>query len=102
LPVGLSICEDFGRRAADRATTVSQNPIQDLSTAGAQVMINASASRSGWAGKHDFESSVGRAGEAIWSAAGLCDQVGGNDELVFGGNSVSSTRRGTHRQREGF
>jgi len=74
LPVGLSICEDLWNDERLIARRLyHQNPIQDLSTAGAQVMIKCKrfAVR---VGKHDFEIELfGRAGEAIWSAAGLCE-----------------------------
>src|SRR3954453_19989805 len=54
LPVGLSICEDLwnDERLIPRRL-YHQNPIADLSTAGAQLMINASASPF-VLGKHDF------------------------------------------------
>jgi NAD+ synthetase len=87
---GLSICEDLwndeqliGRRL------YHQNPIADLNAAGAELLINASASPF-VVGKHDFRlelfsAQVKRFGKPLV----YVNQVGGNDELVFDGNSVA-------------
>jgi NAD+ synthase (glutamine-hydrolysing) len=65
------------------------NPIADLHHAGAQVVINASASPF-VAGKHDFRLEL-FASQARQFSHPLVyvNQVGGNDELVFDGNSVA-------------
>src|SRR6202035_3048350 len=65
-----------------------QNPIADLHAAGAQVLINTSASPF-VVGKHEFRlglfaSQVKQFGKPLV----YVNQVGGNDELVFDGNSV--------------
>jgi NAD+ synthase (glutamine-hydrolysing) len=88
LPVGLSICEDLwnDERLIPRRL-YHQNPIADLSTAGAQVMINSSASPF-VAGKHDFRRSLfGAQAKRFGRPLIYVNQVGGNDELVFDGNS---------------
>jgi NAD+ synthetase len=88
LAVGLSICEDLwnDERLIPRRL-YHQNPIADLTTAGAQVMINASASPF-VVGKHDFRIEL-FGGQARQFGRPLIhvNQVGGNDELVFDGNS---------------
>src|SRR5947207_1788229 len=88
-PMGLSICEDLwnDEKMVPRRL-YHQNPIADLHTAGAQVMINASASPF-VVGKHKFRvelfsSQVKQFGKPLV----YVNQVGGNDELVFDGNSV--------------
>ncbi len=88
-PMGLSICEDLwnDEKMVPRRL-YHQNPIADLNTAGAQVMINASASPF-VVGKHKFRvelfgSQVRQFGKPLV----YVNQVGGNDELVFDGNSV--------------
>jgi NAD+ synthase (glutamine-hydrolysing) len=88
-PMGLSICEDLwnDEKMVPRRL-YHQNPIADLNTAGAQVMINASASPF-VVGKHKFRvelfsSQVKQFGKPLV----YVNQVGGNDELVFDGNSV--------------
>ena len=65
-----------------------QNPIADLNAAGAQILVNASASPF-VVGKHAFRlklfaEQVRRFGKPLV----YVNQVGGNDELVFDGNSV--------------
>jgi NAD+ synthetase len=94
-PVGLSICEDlWNDEKFIPRRLYHQNPIADLSAAGAALMINASASPF-VAGKHDFRLKLfgGQAKEfgrpLIW-----VNQVGGNDELVFDGNSCAFDAQG--------
>ena len=87
--VGVSICEDLWN---DERLTPRRlyhvNPIHDLHTAGADLVVNASASPF-VVGKHEFRlklfaSQVERIGKPLV----YVNQVGGNDELVFDGNSV--------------
>src|SRR2546430_7384011 len=94
-PMGLSICEDLwnDEKMVPRRL-YHQNPIADLHTAGAQVMINASASPF-VVGKHRFRvelfsSQVKQFGKPLV----YVNQVGGNDELVFDGNSVVFDAKG--------
>jgi NAD+ synthase (glutamine-hydrolysing) len=86
---GLSICEDLwnDERLITRRL-YHRNPIADLCHAGAQLMINTSASPF-VVGKHEFRiklfsSQVRQYGQPLV----YVNQVGGNDELVFDGNSV--------------
>lgn len=86
---GLSICEDLwnDERLISRRL-YHRNPIADLHHAGAQLMINTSASPF-VVGKHKFRlelfsSQVRQYGQPLV----YVNQVGGNDELVFDGNSV--------------
>ncbi len=94
-PMGLSICEDLWNDEKMEARRLyHQNPIADLNTAGAQVMINASASPF-VVGKHKFRvelfgSQVRQFGKPLV----YVNQVGGNDELVFDGNSVVFDAKG--------
>ena len=93
--VGLSICEDLwnDERLIDRRL-YHQNPIADLDAAGADVMVNCSASPY-VAGKHDFRLKL-LASQAERAGATLVyvNQVGGNDELVFDGCSMVVDARG--------
>ncbi len=87
-PVGLSICEDLwnDERLISRRL-YHQNPIKDLSTAGARIMINSSASPF-VVGKHDFRLKLfGDQARQFGKPLFYVNQVGGNDELVFDGNS---------------
>jgi NAD+ synthase (glutamine-hydrolysing) len=87
--IGLSICEDLWNDERLIARRLyHQNPIQELFAAGAEVMVNASASPF-VVGKHAFRielfgSQVKRFGRPLV----YVNQVGGNDELVFDGNSM--------------
>ncbi len=87
--VGLSICEDLwnDERLVPRRL-YHQNPIAALHAAGAQMMINSSASPF-VVGKHDFrlELFAAQARQFVRPLV-YVNQVGGNDELVFDGNSV--------------
>ncbi|HWE03816.1 MAG TPA: NAD+ synthase [Tepidisphaeraceae bacterium] len=93
--VGLSVCEDLWN---DEKMAPHQlyhvNPIADLHAAGAEVMVNASASPFVVA-KHQFRLAL-FASQAKQFGAPLVyvNQVGGNDELVFDGNSVVVDARG--------
>jgi NAD+ synthase (glutamine-hydrolysing) len=85
---GLSICEDLWNDEKMIARRLyHQNPIADLNAAGAQLLINASASPF-VLGKHDFRlqlfsEQVRRFNKPLV----YVNQVGGNDELIFDGNS---------------
>src|SRR5665213_955403 len=87
--VGLSICEDLWndeRMVAHQLYHV--NPIADLHAAGADVMVNASASPF-VVGKHEFRLALfGSQARQFHTPLVYVNQVGGNDELVFDGNSV--------------
>jgi NAD+ synthase (glutamine-hydrolysing) len=93
--VGISICEDLwndekliGRRL------YHQNPIADLHAAGAQLLVNASASPF-VLGKHDFRLELFAAqAKQVGKPLIVVNQVGGNDELVFDGNSVAFDAHG--------
>ena len=87
--VGLSICEDLWN---DEKMVPHQlyhvNPIADLHAAGAEVMVNASASPF-VVGKHEFRLALfGSQARQFRTPLVYVNQVGGNDELVFDGNSV--------------
>ena len=87
---GLSICEDLWNDEQLIARRLyHQNPIADLNAAGAEILVNSSASPF-VVGKHAFRlelfsAQVKRFGKPLV----YVNQVGGNDELVFDGNSVA-------------
>jgi NAD+ synthase/NAD+ synthase (glutamine-hydrolysing) len=87
--VGISICEDLwnDERLVERRL-YHANPIADLDAAGAQLLVNASASPF-VAGKHAFRLELfGAQAKRFGKPLIYVNQVGGNDELVFDGNSV--------------
>jgi NAD+ synthetase len=95
VPTGVSICEDLwnDERLIPRRL-YHQNPLRDLQQAGAELMINLSASPF-VAGKHAFRREL-FAEQARRHGTPLLfvNQVGGNDELVFDGNSCAFDAEG--------
>lgn len=85
---GLSICEDLWNDEKLIARRLyHKNPIADLNAAGAEILINASASPF-VLGKHDFRLQLfGEQVKRFNKPLIYVNQVGGNDELVFDGNS---------------
>jgi NAD+ synthase (glutamine-hydrolysing) len=88
-PVGLSICEDLWNDERLIARRLyHENPIADLDAAGAEVMINCSASPF-VVGKQDFRIQLfGSQAKQFGTPLIYVNQVGGNDELVFDGCSM--------------
>ncbi|MCX8156462.1 MAG: NAD+ synthase [Verrucomicrobiae bacterium] len=88
--LGLTICEDiWNDEDFWRERRYRRNPCRDLAQAGAEVIVNCSASP--WhLGKtrtrHDMVSSMAR---HIGRPIVYCNLVGGNDELVFDGQSLA-------------
>ncbi len=93
--IGLSICEDLWNDERLIARRLyHQNPMADLHLAGAQVLVNTSASPF-VLGKHEFRvklfsSQVRQFGKPLV----YVNQVGGNDELVFDGCSMVLSAQG--------
>jgi NAD+ synthase (glutamine-hydrolysing) len=86
--VGQSICEDLWNDEQLIARRLyHQNPISDLIAAGAELLVNCSASPF-VVGKHDFRLELfGAQAKRFGKPIVYVNQVGGNDELVFDGNS---------------
>jgi NAD+ synthetase len=87
--VGVSICEDLwnDERLIPRRL-YHENPIADLDAAGAEVLINSSASPF-VEGKHAFRLELFAAqARRFGKPLVYVNQVGGDDELIFDGNSV--------------
>ncbi len=94
-PVGLSICEDlWNDEKMIPRRLYHENPIRELSTAGAEVMVNISASPF-VVGKHDFRLKLFASQVRQFNRPLIyVNQVGGNDELVFDGNSAAFDAEG--------
>lgn len=86
--VGLSICEDLWNDERLIARRLyHQNPIRDLHQAGADLLVNSSASPF-VLGKHTFRVALfGAQARTVGKPLVYVNQVGGNDELVFDGAS---------------
>jgi NAD+ synthase (glutamine-hydrolysing) len=95
IPVGISICEDlWNDEHLIPRRLYHQNPIEDLHTAGAKVLINSSASPY-VVGKHEFRLKLfGEQARRFAKPLIFVNQVGGNDELIFDGNSTAFDNQG--------
>ena len=87
-PVGISICEDlWNDRHVFSRQLYHDNPIDALAAAGARLFVNCSASPF-VVGKHAFRLNLmAHVAKEHGLPLVYCNQVGGNDELVFDGNS---------------
>lgn len=93
--IGVSVCEDYwfedelhGRRMYD------ENPVEPLAQAGAELLLNISASPFN-AGKRAARLGLfRRIAERHSIPIVYCNQVGGNDELLFDGASIVLDRQG--------
>jgi NAD+ synthase (glutamine-hydrolysing) len=86
--IGIAICEDFWRGFdASAAPTYECNPVRELLDAGCTTIISPSASPF-VVGKYEahLEYALDIASEHNVTIA-MCNQVGGNDDLVFDGGS---------------
>ena len=92
---GLTICEDlWNDEKLIPRRLYHQNPIADLHAAGAELLINASASPF-VVGKHEFRVELfGAQVKHFGRPLVYVNQVGGNDELVFDGNSCAFDAEG--------
>ena len=86
--LGISVCEDlWNQRQMFSRTLYHDNPIDELAAAGAELFINASASPF-VVRKHAFRLKLmGHVSQKYGLPLVYCNQVGGNDELVFDGRS---------------
>jgi NAD+ synthase (glutamine-hydrolysing) len=94
-PLGLTICEDLWNDDTfiDRPL-YHLNPIGELAEAGAEILINISASPF-VLGKHAFRRKLFAHQAKRWHVPIVyVNQVGGNDDLVFDGNSIVFDRDG--------
>lgn len=86
--LGITICEDlWNDEELFERQLYRNNPTDELCKQGAQVLINSSASPF-VEGKQDFRLKLfANAARRCGVPLVFCNQVGGNDELVFDGNS---------------
>ncbi len=102
--LGITVCEDMWTVVTDPATaparrdpaeTYQTDPVKRLAAAGADLLINLSASPFAM-GKPAAREKLLRAQAASAGRPFLyVNQAGGNDDLVFDGNSIAMTADGT-------
>jgi NAD+ synthase (glutamine-hydrolysing) len=88
--VGVTVCEDLWNLSELVPRQLYDfDPLEPLTAAGAEVIVNMSASPY-VVGKHRLRSDLFAAqAKRIGRPVVFCNQVGGNDELVFDGNSLA-------------
>ncbi|MBX7148177.1 NAD+ synthase [bacterium] len=86
---GLSICEDIWRGGL-----YSVDPVSELKTAGAQVLINISASPYSCGKIKERRKILSQLSSKYFLKSIYVNQVGGNDELVFDGGSMIYNAQG--------
>jgi NAD+ synthase (glutamine-hydrolysing) len=104
IKVGVSICEDlwndeqfWGKRS------YAVNPIEELAQLGVDVIINLSASPYTLGKQQLREAMLHHAATSYQKPILYANQVGGNDDLVFDGNSVVFNHQGeVVRRAKGF
>jgi NAD+ synthase (glutamine-hydrolysing) len=95
ISAGVSICEDLWNDDKLIARPLyHRNPIADLDAAGAQILLNCSASPF-VVDKQEFRAQLFSAqAKRFGKPLIVVNQVGGNDELVFDGNSIAFDANG--------
>ncbi len=88
--LGISICEDaWNETDGPQHHLYEQNPLAQLSQAGATLLINLSASPY-YLGKEKIRLEIlARQSQRLKLPLLMVNQVGGNDELIFDGNSLA-------------
>lgn len=88
-PVALTICEDAwnDKNFWDRRL-YGNDPVEDLMKAGGKLLLNISASPF-YVGKQELRRKMLSAlARRYQSVVAMCNQVGGNDSIIFDGSSV--------------
>ncbi|MEM1108076.1 MAG: NAD+ synthase [Planctomycetota bacterium] len=93
--LGISVCEDlWNERDLFSRRLYHDNPIDELAKLGAELFVNCSASPF-VVGKHAFRMELmGHVAKKHGLPLVYCNQVGGNDELVFDGRSCVFNAQG--------
>ncbi len=93
--LGISICEDaWNDRNFWKRPRYHQDPIEALARSGAQAIINLSASPFTVGKQNLRERMLGHMAREHRVPILICNQVGGNDELIFDGRSAAFDSEG--------
>ncbi len=89
IPVALTICEDAwnDKNFWDRRL-YGNDPVEELMAAGGRILLNISASPFYVAKQELREKMLAALARRYKSVVAFCNQVGGNDSLVFDGSSL--------------
>ncbi len=92
---GVSICEDFWFDDEILGTKLyCENPVDQLARQGAKVFLNISASPFNSGKRKSRYELFARIAQRYDTPLVYCNQVGGNDELLFDGSSIAINARG--------
>lgn len=87
--VAVTICEDIWQHSdLVNWTVYRSDPIADLETLRVDLVLNLSASPYSLEKAERREAVVSKAAETLMTPVALCNQVGGNDSLIFDGYSA--------------
>ena len=96
LKLGITICEDAWQHSGNVPSDYEEDPIQNLSQLGENLSYSINLSASPYhADKKDVRLDVVRSAAVSLNHPYLmCNQVGGNDDLIFDGRSIISWPNG--------
>lgn len=94
LALGVTICEDIWQTEYLPRPFYSSGPVPLLCHAGAQLLVNLSASPFHLGKPSRRREMLGRIAREQKKPLIYCNAVGGNDQLVFDGNSLAFNARG--------
>lgn len=94
--LGISICEDAWNDATFwPRRRYPHDPLEDLAAAGADVLVNLSASPFGLQKRQERVEMLAHSARRLGKPFVFVNQVGGHDDLVFDGASLVLDERGT-------
>lgn len=102
--IAITICEDIWEHSKSlQETAYPRNPIQEILEKRPDILFNLSASPFSLHKRERRESVASEIAKYLDCPVVLCNQVGGNDSLIFDGHSVFIDAKGTIKARaKGF
>ncbi|HEV8052738.1 MAG TPA: NAD+ synthase [Parachlamydiaceae bacterium] len=93
--VGITICEDIWQHSSLlKFDSYQHDPVEELAVLLPDVVVNLSASPFSVSKFHDRFEVCSKAAIAVKAPLLLCNQVGGNDSLIFDGRSLFVNSKG--------
>ena len=95
LRIGFAICEDLWWEVSrDLGTPYAADPVEDLSRAGVDLIVSPSASPYYLGKIKDRQAILESIAKRFGLPVAYVNQVGGNDSLIFDGNTLVTNREG--------
>lgn len=93
--IAVSICEDFWQHSQTVGyTSYASDPVKQLQELEVDLVLNLSASPYYYERRQQRTAAFSLAAKALQAPLVLCNQVGGNDQLVFDGRSFYLNEKG--------